>query len=142
MMWYVLGFLKIIQPDKGYCNLSNICYCFPQIGLLGIQMLWSRDAEIALQAARVDKKIMQTTNQKFLEILNQLIDVTTSDLTKMERTKFETLVTIHVHQKDIFDDLVSGIEPIRGLVDKSLLQFVIYWLYRQPQHIIFIWPKC
>lgn len=70
-----------------------------QAGLVGVQLLWTKDAEIALARARVDKHIMKRTNQHFLDLLNALIELTTKNLTRMERIRFETMVTIHLHQR-------------------------------------------
>ncbi|PZC81902.1 hypothetical protein B5X24_HaOG211688 [Helicoverpa armigera] len=81
---------------------------FPgQAGLLGMQILWTSDAEYALKKAKADRFIMRLTNQKFLDLLNGLIDQTITDLAPLDRTQIETMITIHVHQRDIFDDLVK-----------------------------------
>ena len=80
-------------------DLLKFISMFPaQISLLGVQMLWTRDAEIALKHARHDKKKMQEANEAFLNLLNTLISQTTNDLEKFERVCYETIITIHVHQ--------------------------------------------
>lgn len=70
-------------------------------------MIWTRDAEKALHHTEDDKHIMSLTQKKLLSLLTTLIKQTTYDLSKFDRVKYETLVTIHVHQTDIFNDLVS-----------------------------------
>ena len=77
-----------------------------QIGILGLQILWTKESELALNNSRSDRKIMQDTNGKFLEILNTLIGQTTKHLDKIERRKYETLITVHMHQREIFDMMV------------------------------------
>ncbi|XP_067125373.1 dynein axonemal heavy chain 8-like isoform X2 [Centruroides vittatus] len=79
-----------------------------QVALLGLQMIWTRDAEEALSRAAFNRKIMGAANRRFGDILRKLIKQTTYDLTEYQRTKFETLITIHVHQKDIFEHLVKA----------------------------------
>ncbi|GBP33368.1 Dynein heavy chain 5, axonemal [Eumeta japonica] len=79
---------------------------FLELSRPGMQILWTSDAEYALKKAKVDRSIMRVTNQKFLDLLNGLIDYTVQDLVPLDRTRVETMITIHVHQRDIFDDLV------------------------------------
>lgn len=71
-------------------------------------MLWTRDAEEALDNAEDDREIMLHAKKNFHSLLTTLIKQTTYDLSKFNRIKYETLVTIHVHQSDIFNDLVDS----------------------------------
>ena len=92
--------------DMNFDMLDFIKKFQAQVGILGIQMIWTKDSENALQNCKIEKKLMGETNAKFLEMLNMLIGQTVKNLSKIERTKFETLITVHMHQRDIFDMLV------------------------------------
>ncbi|CAF1397791.1 unnamed protein product [Rotaria sordida] len=78
-----------------------------QLGLLIVQIIWTKRSEKALQESIINKNLMNETNKYFLDILNQFIDKTTFDLTKYQRLKYETLITIHLHQRDIFQELYT-----------------------------------
>ncbi|KAI9141404.1 dynein heavy chain and region D6 of dynein motor-domain-containing protein [Paraphysoderma sedebokerense] len=79
-----------------------------QIGLLCLQISWTIMCEEALNLSKSDKKIMAVTNQKVNDILNTLIEVTTKDLSKMDRVKYETFITIQVHHRDVFEKLYKS----------------------------------
>jgi dynein heavy chain len=78
-----------------------------QFALLGIQFNWTHACTEALDRCRSSKTAMQENNKRQLGLLSELSSWTLQDLgTKMNRRKVETLITIQVHQRDVFAELV------------------------------------
>jgi dynein heavy chain len=79
-----------------------------QFALLGIQMLWTLENTLALEQVRVKKTAMKDCNTRQIEILREMSRWCLQDLgSKVNRRKIETLVTIHVHQRDVTSDVNS-----------------------------------
>jgi len=91
----------ISQPIRQFVDKS----C-GQFSLLGLQVSWTMACNDALTKARTNKQIMVETNKFQLNVLQDLSSWCLEDLgTRMNRIKIETLVTIQVHQRDVFADL-------------------------------------
>jgi len=79
-----------------------------QTCILGIQMQWTQESQTAIASSKQDKQIMGVTAKRFTALMATLCDMTTDDnLGKRDRRNVETLITIEVHQKDVFDDLLK-----------------------------------
>eukprot|EP00698_Gefionella_okellyi_P008565 TRINITY_DN2129_c0_g1_i1.p1 TRINITY_DN2129_c0_g1~~TRINITY_DN2129_c0_g1_i1.p1 ORF type:complete len:4495 (+),score=1467.97 TRINITY_DN2129_c0_g1_i1:46-13530(+) len=78
-----------------------------QVSLLGVQLWWTWESEDALSRAKAERGIMAATKKKFDLILRHMVDITVQDLKRMERTRVETLITIHIHQVDIWNEIVK-----------------------------------
>ena len=70
-----------------------------QFALLGVQPLWTRKITEALEAKQKDRKAEFIKKKADInKIMAELTAMCLEDIkTKLERTKIETLVTIHVH---------------------------------------------
>ena len=120
--------------DSYFDLLDFTCKFQAQIGILGLQILWTKDSEMALINAKFDRKIMVDMNGKFLEILNTLIGQTTKNLDKIERRKYETLITVHMHQREIFDLMVRN--NVRNTQDFEWLKQVRFYFKQEIEKTI------
>ena len=78
----------------------------PQYALLGIQLLWTMDTTTALDECRVKKSGVGDCSKKQTAILAELSSWCLEELPdKVTRTKYECLVTIQVHQRDVNADI-------------------------------------
>ena len=79
-----------------------------QFSLLGIQLMWTQDQTEAMEVCMRNKNAMRDMNKKAMDILQCMSKWTLdASLTKMDRKKIETLITIQVHQKDVTQELVN-----------------------------------
>eukprot|EP00814_Leptocylindrus_danicus_P009510 CAMPEP_0116004988 /NCGR_PEP_ID=MMETSP0321-20121206/911_1 /TAXON_ID=163516 /ORGANISM="Leptocylindrus danicus var. danicus, Strain B650" /LENGTH=4605 /DNA_ID=CAMNT_0003473357 /DNA_START=128 /DNA_END=13942 /DNA_ORIENTATION=- len=83
---------------------SNIA----QFALLAVQIMWSYETQSALELCRTKKNSMKENSQRQLQVLSEMSSWCLQDLgTKVNRKKIETLVTVHVHQRDIAQELMQ-----------------------------------
>ncbi|KAF0689476.1 Aste57867_19083 [Aphanomyces stellatus] len=102
-----------------------------QFALLGIQLQWTAQSQEALQKCKTSKGVMTDTSKKQAQLLSELSSWCLTDLgTKLQRIKVETLITIQVHQRDCFGDLVR-LHKDRKITDATdfewLKQARVYW---------------
>eukprot|EP00968_Pinguiococcus_pyrenoidosus_P001288 scaffold57_cov254-Pinguiococcus_pyrenoidosus.AAC.41 len=83
-----------------------------QFALLGLQFLWTKETESALRAvgsngsSRAAAKIMKECGSLMTRILGWLSGWCLHDLgPKFNRKKIETLITVHLHQRDVTDEM-------------------------------------
>ncbi|KAL3815567.1 hypothetical protein ACHAXA_000299 [Cyclostephanos tholiformis] len=77
-----------------------------QFALLAVQILWTYETQTALEQCGSKKNVMKDNSVRQSQILNELSSWCLQDLgTKVNRKKIETLVTVHVHQRDIANEL-------------------------------------
>ena len=89
------------QPVRQYVNKS----C-GQFALLGLQIWWTMHCNDALSKSKSNKSIMSETGKLITSVLSDLSSWCLEDLgSQMNRVKIETLITIQVHQRDVFFDL-------------------------------------
>eukprot|EP00659_Diplonema_papillatum_P022661 gene22661-biopygen22997 len=92
-----------------------------QISLLLVQMLWTQDVQDFLTGPKSEQKqLREGCDRRINDLKDMLVELTRTDLAKMDRVNVETLITIHVHQQDVWRAPPGkGDTPLKKLRDAS-----------------------
>lgn len=79
-----------------------------QFALLAVQLMWTYETQNALENCQLKKNVMKENSQRQLQVLSEMSSWCLQDLgTAVNRKKIETLVTVHLHQRDIAQELMQ-----------------------------------
>lgn len=114
-----------------------------QIALLGIQMIWTQKVQDALEKNQKERNAeMEKSKRVIYGIMEKLTAMCLEEHTsRIHRTKIETLVTIHVHQKDLFEEIQQEAKThkINDATDFDWMKNTrIYWKMDEEQVTISI----
>lgn len=102
-----------------------------QFALLAVQIMWTYETQTALEQCKSNKNAVKDNSQRQLQVLSEMSSWCLQDLgTKVNRKKIETLVTVHVHQRDIAQELAQLVrsKKVRDANDFDWLKQVrFYW---------------
>ncbi|EFJ08553.1 hypothetical protein SELMODRAFT_185288 [Selaginella moellendorffii] len=111
---------KLAKKDKWV--KENAGQCIITAG----QIKWTADCEKALAGAETNKTSVRKLMKKWLSYLNKLTDMTRSRLSKIDRNKVTSLITIEVHARDVIEKLMKvGCSSPNDFEWASQLRF--YW---------------
>ena len=139
MQLAVRSIIKMANSAVFEQELEQFIFGHPaQISLLGVQFLWTADMQEALTVAKKDKAAMNRANKKADALLKEMITITQRPtLGKNERKNLETVITVHVHQRDTSDELFK--KRVRDPSDfEWMKQCRFYWRDEQNTVIISI----
>ena len=106
-------------------------YC-AQAALTGLQLLWTYHVTDCLEKAK-ERKVAEAKKEKMTEIWQIIRNICLSNLpNEMVRMKMTTLVTVHVYQRDVLDELVSNLG--KDASSKGNSQNSFEWLKRTRQY--------
>lgn len=103
-----------------------------QAALTGLQLLWTFHVQECLEKAK-ERKVADQKKEKMTEIWQIIRNICLSDLpNEMVRTKMTTLVTVHVYQRDVLEELVANLG--KDASSKGNSQNSFEWLKRTRQY--------
>ena len=112
-----------------------------QISLLIVQLLWTQDVHDFLSGSKSEQKsLRESADRRINDLKDMLVELTRTELSRTERVNIETLITIHVHQQDVWKcPPGKGDSPLRKLRDATQFDWLKqarFYFYPEKEEVL------